>query len=1190
MPPIIAAVATGLTAIAGVAAATAATGLFLGITAVGWAAITVGLSIAGTLLAPKPKSPKNSPENANRLRASIDTRTPRKTWIGITAGATDIRDEEFNDDDQSVFHRFIVCAAHKVEAINQIWFDDKLAWAADGGVNGEFVNYLTVQVVTEGNAGNAIDIGPRMATSRLYTGCAYVYLRYLRKGLTKKVESPFASNITTRITIRGKGAPFYDPRLDDTVEGGVGDHRADDQDTWEWDDGACRNPALALLFYLLGYRIQNPETGEWRLSVGKNIPASRIDLESFAIAANICDEPIAIPAEEGGGFEPRYAVSGVWSEGDSPTTVIDMLKASMNADLDDLDGKLRLTILRDDTLSADADFTDEDIIGAFEWQAQPPLSDSFNVVRGIFTDNSDEALYQTVDYPEVRDDSPDGIDRIHSLNLPMVESPRQARRLAALRLQRQRFPGTFKAEMQATAWRVQRMSVCRLTFAPRGWVNKVFRVAELEARIDGVVPVVLREEDPSIYTAPPAALPILAIPPTSHDPFKDAFVELLLDYEDLAINFDDRNDRLEGPIVAPTIAGDGTAIDHVLPGDGSASVSFEWSWSGSEAELDGFEVSIYATAASTPYVMDSTPDAENRLIVLPHVRAFFFHGLPMDRYYTFGVRAFRVVDPDIDPDQRINSAWAQSAASGENPYRPASNIAFDGDLIGTIDGEDASVVAEAVGNFNLRNDRDNSVIADAVILTDGSAVDHVDNSNGTVDVSFEWTWSGSNEDIDFWDIVIVKRASATAYTINSSPSIELLYRISPEKRAFFVIGGRPNDYYTFYVRAGRIVDPDVDIDGVIYSGWVKPSLGAENPYRPAANIAFAGDITGTVNGVAASTVTTAVSNFNGRNDRLATAIPSVTIATDGTAVDHVLNNDGSADISLEWTWSGSEADIDGWEVLVYSSTSSSAYTVGTTAAAELVTRIPVNRRAFILTGVTPNLYYTFAVRGYRVVDPDVAGNVNGFIYGSWVKPSLAGENPYRPAANAAFAGNITGTVDGLAATFVSAAINPSTGNIAAGKVVTGSIGAGAINFADWIRSGASIFVNNETWELPVTLTAFSISGSRTILRLAFTWQIEIDDPTNGEVCSFTLRGYLENSVSGVKTYSTDTWTASGVWNEATTTGTKVLGKNWTMLEFTFESPTPADYTAGFELVVPASFILGLYPHRYTRLEDLRAIL
>lgn len=498
--------------VASIAAAAVTAGASLGISAALLSGVAVAASIGATLLAPKPKAPENSAESVNRLRANIDVRTPRKTAVGITALNTDIRDEEFTDS-QGYFHRFIVVASHKVEEITEVWFDDKQAWTLAGGVQGEFVGYLTVTPILEGSAANAINISARMGATRRYTGCAYVYLRYKLTGTTKKTESPFAQSITTRITIRGKAAWFYDPRLDST-NGGSGAHRPDDQSTWEWDDDACRNPALALLFYLLGWRITNPVTSEELLAVGKGIPAERIDLESFAVAANLCDESVSTIS----GTEPRYRCDGAWSEGDSPTTVMDMLKASMNADLDDVDGKLRLTVFHNDLATPEAEFTDGDVLGAFDWVPANALNESFNVVRGVYTDASDTALYQPVDYPQVEQASEDGIDRIDSFDLPMVQSASQAQRLAATRLARQNYGGTFSAEFQATAWAIQKNSVIELTFAARGFASKLFRVAEMELREDGRVPLILREEHADIYGAPTLAEPVAPVAASTYDP------------------------------------------------------------------------------------------------------------------------------------------------------------------------------------------------------------------------------------------------------------------------------------------------------------------------------------------------------------------------------------------------------------------------------------------------------------------------------------------------------------------------------------------------------------------------------------------------------------------------------------------------------------------------------------------------
>lgn len=451
--------------------------------------VIAGVSMASSLLQKRPKAPNSSGATNERLNASIDARTPRKGWFGSTAGNSDIRDQEYTDS-QTYLHRFIVGAAHKTHAYRQIWFDDQLAWTSTGGVQGQYAGYLTVTPITEGSAGNAINISARMGSTRRFTGCSYVYLRYRLTGLTKKAESPFAQGIPTRITIVGDGALVYDPRLDSTVTGGSGSHRADDQSTWEWDADASRNPALLLLWFLLGWRING------LVSIGCGIPPARIDMESFITAANLCDEPVSLAA---GGTEPRYRADGVFSDGDDPTNTIDGLRAAMNADLDDAGGKFRLTVFHNDLADPGPLFTDDDMIEGFRWVQTPSLSDSFNIVAGAYIDTRDAALYQLVDAPQVELESRDGIDRFDNFPLDKVQSPSQWQRLAKQRLQRQQYGGEFTTVFNARGWLLRKNMVIPLSFSRLGWTNKLFRVAEMEHRVDGTCPVMLREENAAIY-------------------------------------------------------------------------------------------------------------------------------------------------------------------------------------------------------------------------------------------------------------------------------------------------------------------------------------------------------------------------------------------------------------------------------------------------------------------------------------------------------------------------------------------------------------------------------------------------------------------------------------------------------------------------------------------------------------------
>jgi len=64
------------------------------------------------------------------------------------------------------------------------------------------------------------------------------------------------------------------------------------------------------------------------------------------------------------------------------------------------------------------------------------------------------------------------------------------------------------------------------------------------------------------------------------------------------------------------------------------------------------------------------------------------------------------------------------------------------------------------------------------------------------------------------------------------------------------------------------------------------------------------------------TISNAVVNYNTSNDNLASAISAPTIDSTGLAIDHTTTTDSSASISFEWVWSGTEANIDGFQIFV----------------------------------------------------------------------------------------------------------------------------------------------------------------------------------------------------------------------------------------------------------------------------------
>lgn len=525
---------------------------------------------------------------------------------------------------------------------------------------------------------------------------------------------------------------------------------------------------------------------------------------------------------------------------------------------------------------------------------------------------------------------------------------------------------------------------------------------------------------------------------------------------DAAADFNSNNDRNGTTPTSPTIASNGTAIDHVINTDSSADISFEWSYTTSDVfdaanNIDGFVVYVRSSATGGAYTFGSNPVDETTYFLPRDKRAFVLPAVAANRYYNFGVAAYRVVDTDINASGIVFSPIIQSTAAGENPYQPSSVVAFAGDITGTIANVAASTVVAyanagnaAASNFNTNNDRNATVPTSPVVASNGTAIDHVINTDSSADISFEWSYTTSDvynaaNNIDGFIVYVRSSTSSSPYTFGTTPVDETTYFLPRDKRAFVLPAVAANRYYNFGVAAYRVVDTDVNSAGVILSPIVQSTGAGENPYLPSSTVAFAGDITGTIANVAASTVVayanagnTAATNFNANNDRNATTPTSPVIASNGTAIDHVINTDGSADISFEWSYTTSDVfnaanNIDGFVVYLRSSLSSSPYTFGSSPVDETTFYLPRDKRAFVVSAVAANRYYNFGVAAYRIVDTDV--NAAGVIFSPIIQSTGSGENPYQPSATVAFAGNITGTIDGVAANTVVA--YATAGNTAA---------------------------------------------------------------------------------------------------------------------------------------------------------------
>jgi hypothetical protein len=689
-----------------------------------------------------PKMPK---AQMSRLNPTLEPQAHRKFVFGETAMNTDVRYYETSGTDQEYFDYIIATSAHEVESIDEIWFDDQIAWTSSGGVASFYSGYLTVSTRPVGTSANTIAIngGGIWGSSCRLTGCSYVYLRLKRTGNSKKAESPLVNGLPGRVTIKGKGAKLYDPRLDSTVTGGSGSHRANDQTTWGTANSTNRdNPALQLLWFLLGWNINS------KLSVGCGIPYQRIDLPSFITAANICDEAITLAA---GGTQPRYRTAGVGSDADARMEIIQILLSSMNATLRDSNGKLSLTVMKNDLATPVLSFDDDDILGEFAWNQTRGLDEMMNAVHGKYTDPSNNSLYQPVEYPTISITSIDGIERMQTFDLPWVQEGRRAQRIAKQVLQRAQYKGVFSASFTMKALGCEVGDIVYISFGPLGWSNKPFRILSQGISNTGQVPMTMIEENAAIYAwdAEEEAV-VTPTAPTVYDPLNSPYILGISDAEALA----------DGKITsfyqssAPTAEG----IGDIWIDTDDANKLYRWSGSAwvlsrdtgittaidaaadAQATADGKVVTFYSTTTPTAEAIgDLWYNSSNNLLKRWNGSAW----LDVSNNYT---NTAQLTD---GAGLGTTAVWSGVSGSG----RPEDNATVGAPSGTSVAGRSADTVANTIKSDGVLNT--NKVITDSITNNAVNVPVYAYTSSGIIIASYQTiqsvsiTTSGSVVKLDF---------------------------------------------------------------------------------------------------------------------------------------------------------------------------------------------------------------------------------------------------------------------------------------------------------------------------------------------------------------------------------------------------------------------------------------------------------
>ena len=158
----------------------------------------------------------------------------------------------------------------------------------------------------------------------------------------------------------------------------------------------------------------------------------------------------------------------------------------------------------------------------------------------------------------------------------------------------------------------------------------------------------------------------------------------------------------------------------------------------------------------------------------------------------------------------------------------ANNLLFSGNVTGSVNNVAVGDITGAITNFNSSNDQINTAIPAA---TAGTIV-HSTNDDGSVNVTFPWTWSGTESQIDGFIFTSIARTQSGGYTINNTPAEETSVVVPANKRAHVLYGVAVNRYFTFGVRAYRRVATNINSSGLIVSNLVQ-----NGPYQPSSSVA-----------------------------------------------------------------------------------------------------------------------------------------------------------------------------------------------------------------------------------------------------------------------------------------------------------------------------------------------------------------
>lgn len=470
---VVAAVATGVGMVVGMAAVSTATfavgSLSLAGASAYFATSFVTSLVLGGVSQALAKSPSAGGASITLQDRTVTSRQPIASHVvayGRTRlGGTILYMESTNAN--KYLHMVIALTGHEIDAVESIYFNEVLV-PIDGSGNvtsGQYANKARIKYklgTSEQTAFSDLvsESAGKWTNNHRVRGRALLYVR-----LEYDQDVYFNGIPNVSAVIRGK--KVYDPRTQLTA--------------WS------ANPALCLADYLT-----NTKYG-----VGANY-SNEIDEMALVAAANICDEDVQVIDLT---YENRYEMHGAFATSSTPEDVINQMVSSMAGKCIWSGGVWR--ILAGAYYTPTLSFNEDDLRGGFRVQSLVSRRESFNGVKGVFL--SPKNNYVVSDFPAITSSvyvaQDNGEEKLKSIELPMTTSSSMAQRLAKIELLRARQQITTSLPMKLTGLKAQVGDIVQITNTRMGWSNKPFEVIGSQLAFSETVGVdlELREVASNVY-------------------------------------------------------------------------------------------------------------------------------------------------------------------------------------------------------------------------------------------------------------------------------------------------------------------------------------------------------------------------------------------------------------------------------------------------------------------------------------------------------------------------------------------------------------------------------------------------------------------------------------------------------------------------------------------------------------------